>query len=522
MNETRPGETRTYRGGSLEELLPQILAELGPEAVITKQREGVVGGLGGFFGKRCVEVEVELPQQVAPTPSLPRRAVVDAYDQGDTRVGLPSLATSSTEPAVAPGATGSPLIDALFAQALPFADHLTAAAASSTAPATLHTPAPWEEFDLSELDGEEFQPLDLSGRRDLAPDPIAEQAKEWAKQEIRAMKAGIAERQAAAAASVNGAAPANDTASANGSAPARAATPASAAACPNAAAAPIAAAPAVPRALVAALSPALAAEPSRLPAQRATAEIVAVATALADAGLPESLVRAIHRDVAREVRPFANELPVRAQVRVALAKRIKTKSGWRGKRRTIALVGTYGSGKTLTAAKLCHAFAAGGGLSVGLLSLESPRSAIQLGLLTEGIGVDFQIADLPSQVPLAVGRVDARDLIVVDTPGAEAGDAESIDRLERLLVALHPDETHFLVPASADIEPSQALLAALAGRIGVDRILITRLDEAPALGAQIALSISSRLPISYLASGGLADVGLAPADSFALAGLVLP
>ena len=509
MNETRPAETRTYRGGSLEELLPQILAELGPEAVITKQREGVVGGLGGFFGKRCVEVEVEVPQQVAPTPSLPRRAVVDAYDQGDTLVGLPSLAMPSTEPAVAPGDTGSPIIDALFAQALPFADHLTAAAASPAAPATLYTPDPWEEFDLSELDREEFQPVDLSGRLDLGPNPLAEQAKEWAKQEIKAMKADIAERQAAAAAPANGAAPA------------RAATPAKAATRPLSATAPIAAAPAVPRALVAALSPAPAAASSRLPAQRATAEIVAVTAALADAGLPESLVLAIHRDVAREVRPFANELPVRAQVRAALAKRIKTKSGWRGKRRTIALVGTYGSGKTLTAAKLCHAFA-GGGLSVGLLSLETPRSAIQLGLLTEGIGVDFQIAELPSQVPLAAGRVDARDLIVVDTPGAEAGDAESIDRLERLLLALRPDETHFLVPASADIEPSQALLAALAGRIGVDRILITRLDEAPALGAQVALSISSRLPISYLASGALADFGLAPADSRALAGMVLP
>jgi flagellar biosynthesis GTPase FlhF len=124
-------------------------------------------------------------------------------------------------------------------------------------------------------------------------------------------------------------------------------------------------------------------------------------------------------------------------------------------------------------------------------------------------------------VPLALGRVDARDLIVVDTPGADAGDVESVDRLERLLLALHADETHFLVPASADIRPSQALLEALAGRVGVDRILITRLDEAPALGAHVALSISSRLPISYLASGGRANFGLAPADSVALAGMVL-
>ena len=52
-------ETRTYRGASLEELLPTIRAELGDGAVITRQREGVIGGFAGFFGKRCVEVEAQ-------------------------------------------------------------------------------------------------------------------------------------------------------------------------------------------------------------------------------------------------------------------------------------------------------------------------------------------------------------------------------------------------------------------------------------------------------------------------------
>ena len=37
-------ETRTYQGASLEELLPQIRADLGAGAVITRRREGVTGG----------------------------------------------------------------------------------------------------------------------------------------------------------------------------------------------------------------------------------------------------------------------------------------------------------------------------------------------------------------------------------------------------------------------------------------------------------------------------------------------
>ncbi|HEX3359968.1 MAG TPA: hypothetical protein VHS74_03150, partial [Solirubrobacterales bacterium] len=50
-------KVKTYRGKSIEELLPRIRADLGAEAVITSRREGLIGGIGGFFQKRCVEVD---------------------------------------------------------------------------------------------------------------------------------------------------------------------------------------------------------------------------------------------------------------------------------------------------------------------------------------------------------------------------------------------------------------------------------------------------------------------------------
>lgn len=49
--------TRTYRGRTLAELLPRIREELGEDAVILREREGLVGGVGGFFAQRFVEVE---------------------------------------------------------------------------------------------------------------------------------------------------------------------------------------------------------------------------------------------------------------------------------------------------------------------------------------------------------------------------------------------------------------------------------------------------------------------------------
>jgi flagellar biosynthesis protein FlhF len=147
-------EIKTYRGNSLEELLPKIRDELGPDALIVRQREGIVGGVGGFFGKKCVEVDVApppgvtVPQQqpnVQPVaPAIPRGSVFDAYDTGsgsapefppaleldpaldvDQALTLDehSLDLAGDEPETHEG----DLMEALLAQASPFADELAQA-----------------------------------------------------------------------------------------------------------------------------------------------------------------------------------------------------------------------------------------------------------------------------------------------------------------------------------------------------------------------------------------------------------
>ena len=40
---------------------PRIRAELGPNAVVVRQRERRAGGLGGFFAQRYFEIEATLP-----------------------------------------------------------------------------------------------------------------------------------------------------------------------------------------------------------------------------------------------------------------------------------------------------------------------------------------------------------------------------------------------------------------------------------------------------------------------------
>ncbi len=104
------GGVRTYRGRKLEDLIPQIRAELGPDAIILRQREGLMGGVGGFFAQKCVEVDAQ---------ASPR---VDIYDEDEPVNGweltdedeyslpaLPALPAPAAEEPVTPAPVPAPV-----------------------------------------------------------------------------------------------------------------------------------------------------------------------------------------------------------------------------------------------------------------------------------------------------------------------------------------------------------------------------------------------------------------------------
>jgi len=433
-------ETRVYRGGSLEELLPRIREELGPDAIITYQREGIIGGIGGFFGRRCVEVEVQgVPAPAAPPraveeerrpylPPLPTRAVIDLYDSGEP--------WSSAETDPWPGAEGgepageegedepeSPLIRTVLDQASPFAVELASVLTRGPAPEAAAPPA--------------------------SPAPP-----------------------------VRTAAPAES--------PALEAAPAFAPLAP----APALSVPAVPR-----------------------------GTDLGATGLPIALAAELVRDVEAHAVPFAPAEPLSELVRAELARRIRVRHGWRTKRRTIALVGGPGCGKTLAAAKLCSAYARSG-RSVAALSLEPVRNALPLAALTDGLPVTLEVAECADSVTLAAARLRDAGVVVVDTPALAIGSPTATAQLGRLLSALGPDEIHLVLPAG-DAGGEPLLETARASGIAVDRLLVTFAGEGAPAGEVVGLSLAAKLPISYIGCGSSVDSGLRPADPYTLATLVI-
>jgi flagellar biosynthesis protein FlhF len=144
-------DVKTFRGRSLEELLPQIRAELGPDAIVLRRREGLGGGVGGFFQRPYVEVDARAP--------LPDERPLEIRSDRATVEGL-----------------SSPAVQALFEQATPFADALAAAAREQrtdedTFSATVRPPEP-EPDEFFEAPSGLYGPQpNVEAIREVAPEP---------------------------------------------------------------------------------------------------------------------------------------------------------------------------------------------------------------------------------------------------------------------------------------------------------------------------------------------------------------
>jgi flagellar biosynthesis protein FlhF len=95
--------TKTFRARSLTDALAQVRDELGPDAVVVRRREGLEGGVAGFFQKAVVEIEAQ--------PGAPRLELTE----GDAAPIVPDPEPASIQmaPGLARGAAAAGFAAAL-------------------------------------------------------------------------------------------------------------------------------------------------------------------------------------------------------------------------------------------------------------------------------------------------------------------------------------------------------------------------------------------------------------------------
>ena len=460
------GDVRTYRGRSLEELIPRIREELGADAIVVRSREGLAGGVAGFFQKQFVEVEARSPL---------------AHEHAAGELARNDRATSE--------GLATPGVKALIDGAQPFSAELAFVQAGASERADAERMARASAF--------EADPLPASAGL-YGPQPNLESV------------------QSAAAAALPAA---YFTPSA--ALPAAAAAPASV---PTSE--PVATdAPQVTSASVAAAGdwPAPAdARPPRTAPPAPTADIAGaprsddaarVTRLLMESGLSAELASDVVGEAVDHFMPFAAGRSLERHAAGVLARRIPVLADLGPGRRVLAFVGGGGSGKTSAAANLAVAYASAG-RRVAAIALGDGPAARDLAARLEPLGIFVHVAGTGAEARDLIARIRP-DLAVVDA-------SESADPAESAAVAsdlreLRAHEVHLAVPATLSASAA-AESHARQRALGITHLCLTHFDGTASPGAPIGLAVDRNLPVSYLCTRATIE----PADGARLASRLLP
>jgi signal recognition particle subunit SRP54 len=171
----------------------------------------------------------------------------------------------------------------------------------------------------------------------------------------------------------------------------------------------------------------------------------------------------------------------------------------------VLMAGLQGAGKTTTVAKLAKLLKDRKKKKVMVVSTDVYRPAAieQLRTLAEQVDVLFH-PSTGDQDPVAIahGALDAAkknfaDVLIVDTAGRLAIDAEMMDEIKRLHAALNPVETLFVVDAMTGQDAANTAKA-FAEALPLTGVVLTKTDGDARGGAALSVRYVTGRPIKFI------------------------
>jgi flagellar biosynthesis protein FlhF len=195
-------------------------------------------------------------------------------------------------------------------------------------------------------------------------------------------------------------------------------------------------------------------------------------------------------------------------------------SGTRAKR--IALVGPTGVGKTTTIAKLAAHLKLKENLNVALIAADNYRMAAieQIQQFAQIAGIPLEVVFTDDEMHQALVKFSGYDVVFIDTAGRSQRNIEHMNDLRRTLNAAEADEVHLTVSVTTKMKDLR-LIEKKYAEVGYNRLIFTKLDETISYGTIYNLLKESGKPVSYVSTGQNIPDDLNPANSTALANLIV-
>ncbi len=197
---------------------------------------------------------------------------------------------------------------------------------------------------------------------------------------------------------------------------------------------------------------------------------------------------------------------VRKRLREFIAGMIPTSqsefSPTQGRPRVIALIGPTGVGKTTTIAKLAANLKLRQNLRVGLITIDTYRIAAveQLRTYAQIISVPLKVVLSPAELTAAIDSMGDCDAVLVDTAGRSQNNADRLVELKGFLEAASADEVHLVLSTTANQRNVAAAVERFSA-LGVDRLILTKLDEAVSFGMVLGIVRQMDAALSFVTVG---------------------
>lgn len=187
-----------------------------------------------------------------------------------------------------------------------------------------------------------------------------------------------------------------------------------------------------------------------------------------------------------------------------LVKLLGTKPAGLAGRRRIMVVGLFGSGKTTTIGKLARYFMKQG-VKPGLVALDYHRPAApqQLEQLGKQIGAPVyveQSRDVYKAAKNGMEKLSKLDLIIFDTAGRNALDAQLADEVKKLGEIIRPDEVLLAIPADLG-KVAKAQAEEFHKLVGVTGVIITKMDGTAKAGGALAATSVTGAKVKFIGTG---------------------
>jgi flagellar biosynthesis protein FlhF len=187
-----------------------------------------------------------------------------------------------------------------------------------------------------------------------------------------------------------------------------------------------------------------------------------------------------------------------------------------------AFIGTTGVGKTTTIAKLAAQLMLKAGKKVGLISIDTYRiGAIeQLKTYANILGIPCFQAFKRKDLLFALRKLEASDVILIDTAGRSQYDNSRIQELKTMLAGDLSISSHLLMSVGT-MQSEMTKTAISFGPLNFQTYIFTKIDEAERFGSVINQITKIKLPISFITTGQNVPEDIERADKKTILQLLL-